>query len=262
MNRFALTSILVVFASLSIGFSGEYQFEGLDKNIVEMAPESDFEASFRVDGWLPQINTGIEVPALGISNSLFIGLDDILRNVDWLVPVGADFRYKRLGFMPDLIAMKLSGGGVRPGRLFTQGSYDMKMAVLNLPVYYRVVDQPGTTVDVLAGARFLWLDLDIGLLGPRGVVRRAGTDLAEWDGIVGLRLEHDLNEKLFYSMYGDVGAGDSDLTYQILAGIGYRFSDKLSVTTGYRYLHYDMGSANADIGMTTSGVQLTTEWKF
>ena len=37
-----------------------------------------------------------------------------------------------------------------------------------------------------------------------------------------------LNEKWYLPLYDDIGTGDSDLTWQLGAGIGYRF-DKLNV---------------------------------
>ncbi len=265
--RSILFSILATGAFVSTAIAGDDLIH-LDakKAFEEPAPAPDFESNIWLDGWVLQLNVGIEESALGLSKSLFIGFDDIISNIDWLVPLGADFRYKRFGIMPDLVAMKISGGGTTPGPFFDRASYSMKMASLNLPVYFRLIDEPTTKLDVLGGARLLWVDLNIGLDGgPLGSALgpvRAGTDLEVWDGIVGLRLEQDLTEKIFCSFYGDVGTGDSDLTWQILAGVGYRFSDAFSANLGYRYLDYDLSGQDASIDMTASGIQLTLDWQF
>ena len=43
--------------------------------------------------------------------------------------------------------------------------------------------------------------------------------------------------------YFDIGAGDSDLTWTGMAGIGYHF-DWGEVVLTYRYMDYDMGSGS------------------
>ncbi|MGB5567908.1 MAG: hypothetical protein WBM81_01280 [Sedimenticolaceae bacterium] len=47
------------------------------------------------------------------------------------------------------------------------------------------------------------------------------------------------------SYYGDVGTGDSDLTWQGRLGLGYRF-DEVDAIFGYRYLDYDIGGTDID----------------
>ena len=261
-----IVSLLVSLIAPGMLVAGDYQIAGEDKVPLEAAAAPDFETHFWIDGWIVQLNVGIANSAAGLSKSVFIGFDDIISNMDWIVPLGADFRYKRIGFMPDLVALKMSGGGATPGPFYDRANVDIKLGVLNLPAYFRLIDEPNTTLDVLAGARLLWVDMDIGLTGgPLGDTlgaASAGTDADIWDGIVGLRLEQNLSDKLFCSFYGDVGTGTSDLTWQILAGIGYRFTENFSVNTGYRYLDYDLSDENANIDLTASGIQLTFDWKF
>lgn len=240
------------------------EVETVSKNPVP--GESPWESSLRLDGWIVDMNIGLEQTTLGLSKSVFIGFDDIITNLDWIVPIGADVRYQQFGFMPDLVAMKISGGQTAPGPFYDRANYEMKMGILNLPFYYRFIDQPKTSMDVLGGARFLWADLNVGLKGgPLGSARgsvSAGTDVTIWDGIVGLRLEHYFTDKLFCSIYGDVGTGNSDLTWQILASVGYRLTEHLSVSTGYRYLDYELSDDNANIDLDAKGIQVSLDWDF
>ncbi len=228
--------------------------------------ESPWESRLHLDTWFVDMEIGLEQTALGLSKNVFIGFDDIITNLDWIVPIGADVRYQRFGFMPDLVAMKISGGQTAPGPFYDRANYEMKMGILNLPFYYRLIDQPQTSVDLLAGARFLWSDLEVGLKGgARGSAMgsaSAGTDATIWDGIVGLRLEHYFTDKLFCSVYGDVGTGNSDLTWQILASVGYRLTEHLSVSTGYRYLDYELSEDNANIDLNSKGIQVSLNWDF
>jgi hypothetical protein len=236
----------------------------MSKNPV--TEESPWESNLRFDGWLVDIDVGLENTAAGLSKSIFIGFDDIINNLDWIVPIGGDFRYKRFGFMPDLVAVKMSGGQTAPGPFFNRANIDLELGILGLPLYYRLIDQPKTSLDILAGARFIWIDLDIGLSGgPLGTATgpaSAGTDANIWDGIAGLRLEHNFSEKWYCSIYGDVGTGASDLTWQFLASIGYRVNEKLSLITGYRYLDYELSDENANVDLNAKGIQASVNWKF
>jgi hypothetical protein len=48
--------------------------------------------------------------------------------------------------------------------------------------------------------------------------------------------------KPFYLSYsGDIGAGDSDLTWQAYGGIGFRF-DRVDIELTYRHLEYRFGA--------------------
>jgi opacity protein-like surface antigen len=142
----------------------------------------------------------------------------------------------------------------------------MRMWVFNLTGYYRLIENPGFSLDIIGGARNLFVDLDLAFSGgpvgsARGALRaRSKTDI--WDGIVGARAEGDLSDRLFYSVYGDVGTGDSDLTWQVLASLGYRVSENLSAALGYRYLHYDEKNNSTAVGITGSGPQITLKWGF
>jgi len=59
-------------------------------------------------------------------------------------------------------------------------------------------------------------DLRVDALGAR-----AEDSGSNWDAIVGARGAVDLTEKWHLFGYLDIGAGDSDLTWQAMAGIGY-----------------------------------------
>ena len=60
-----------------------------------------------------------------------------------------------------------------------------------------------------------------------------------WDAVVGLRGNTRFNEKWYMSYYGDIGTGDSDLTWQAMAALFYHFK-KAEVGVGYRYLDFDL----------------------
>ena len=89
-------------------------------------------------------------------------------------------------------------------------------------------------VQILAGARYQDLSVDV-KLAPRTV---GGSQ--DWiDGFVGLRLIPVNTGNWRVWVRGDVGAGDSESTWNAVGGVGYLFNDRWSVTTTYRVLSND-----------------------
>jgi len=61
--------------------------------------------------------------------------------------------------------------------------------------------------------------------------------------------------------YVDVGAGDSDLTWQASLGVGYRWGWG-DIHLDYRYLDYDQGDNALVQGMTLDGPSLGATFRF
>ena len=107
----------------------------------------------------------------------------------------------------------------------TSASLDLEGLVLHFAGGYSLYSEGKSRLDLIGGARYL--DLDTGLflelqsLGP-GQSRTISDSLTAWDGIVGLMGHASLGERWFLPYYVDVGAGDSEFTWQATVGIGYR----------------------------------------
>ena len=113
-------------------------------------------------------------------------------------------------------------------------------------------------LDILGGARYLYLkaDLRVDALGAR-----AEDSGSNWDAIVGARGAVDLTEKWHLFGYLDIGAGDSDLTWQAMAGIGYKFK-WFHVNAVYRYLKWDFDDNAAMDKLDVSGPALGIKFVF
>ncbi len=59
-----------------------------------------------------------------------------------------------------------------------------------------------------------------------------------WDAVVGVRGQFNLSKRWFIPYVLDVGTGDSDYTWQALAGVGYEFN-KFKLLAVYRYMHWE-----------------------
>jgi hypothetical protein len=105
---------------------------------------------------------------------------------------------------------------------------------------YRFLETDTTRLNVLAGARYLWLETDLDLnldLDDLGLSASGSESGYLWDGIVGLRGKTNLNEKWYLTYYADVGTGNSEITWQALGAVNYRFQ-RFDASLGYRYAEW------------------------
>ena len=91
--------------------------------------------------------------------------------------------------------------------------------------------------------------------------RKLSQSVGLWDGIVGVKGRFDLNENWYLPYHLDIGAGDSDLTWQALGGVGYRFNWG-DVLLAYRHLHYDQGDSGLLQDLEFSGPVLGANFNF
>jgi hypothetical protein len=100
------------------------------------------------------------------------------------------------------------------------------------------------------------MSADIELPGGGTVLSRQGTiesDLDSWDAIIGIQGERHIGEgKWPLPDYLDVGTGDSDLTWQVIAGASYAFGQG-DLALGYRHFEYDVGPKELMENVSFSG---------
>jgi len=179
----------------------------------------------------------------------------------------------RWGGFTDLIYLNLGGtkattrnlsiGGVPvPAEADITANAGIKAWVWTLAGSYRIQAEPASTFDVLAGARMLWLQptLNFGIttnVGPLAGPQREGSlevTGRHWDGIIGGkgRVAFGDDRKWFMPYYVDVGTGQSEFTWQGMAGVGYAFPWGEVVAT-WRYLDYSMKSSDKLQDLTING---------
>ena len=176
----------------------------------------------------------------------------------------ADLIYLDLGAASATTRDGTIDGVPLPAEVTLNTNLDFKGFISTFAGSYRVQAEPGSSFDVFAGARFLWLDLTLNYgfsedVGPFVGPNRTGSREASgttWDGIVGAkgRVAFGDNREWFVPYYADVGTGQSKLTYQAAVGIGYAFSWGEVVAT-WRYLDWKEPGDKVD-KLTVNGPQL------
>jgi hypothetical protein len=83
------------------------------------------------------------------------------------------------------------------------------------------------------------------------------------DAIVGCkgRLGFGDSDSWFVPYYFDVGTGESDLTWQAMAGLGYTF-DWGDVLVALRYLEYDLQSDSTIEAVTFNGPAIAVSFRW
>jgi hypothetical protein len=117
-------------------------------------------------------------------------------------------------------------------------------------------------VDLFAGARLADIEQSLnwqfsGTVDSIPAANRNGyqsANLKNWDGIIGVKGRASFGEgnRWFVPWYLDVGTGDSDLTWQGIIGVGYKYSwgDIFAV---WRYIDYKMPSDKVVQDLTLNG---------
>jgi hypothetical protein len=224
--------------------------------------------------WLPQINATFNYdlpPALGarLPADTSVGPGGYLPHLHFATMFAADARFDRFSILTDYIYMNLAGSSTRVksldffglpsmpiSRTLDLGSESrLKATVWTLVGGYTVAQGDWGNFDLIGGFRFLGANpstnynLNLLVVGPRGngaVFGGPGSVSASrniWNGIGGFRGNVRLADTgLFIPYYFDIGAGGSNLTWQISSGLGYQ-TGWAGVSLLYRYLSFEKGSA-------------------
>lgn len=220
---------------------------GIMMSTAAGAADKHREADLGIYGWLPVIETENEE-----GQQSKITRDDILDDLDmfgflfarvqqgkW--SLSSDFVYFRIsrkedvslfGRLPDLARLDKAG---------------MQAWVIRPAIGYEIHRSDRQFVELYAGGRYLWIeadlkfDLDPILPGLPSGSRKDSPSESNWDGIIGARGSYRLNDRWFVPYSVNAGKGQSDLTWEAQAAVGYRFKH-LDAIAGWRYLYYDVGS--------------------
>ena len=240
------------------------------------AQTSDWHFGAALYGWFPSLGGTTTFPAASGGSSVNVDIDTILDSLQFVFMGTLEARRGRWGAFTDVVYLDLGknrsetrdiaiGGGTLPDGASASLDYDLKGFLWTLAGSYRLLEDRGGFADVFAGARKIDVDqkLDYSLSGNVNsipVLDRSGrrsVNSDNWDGIIGVkgRLAFGQDHRWFVPWYLDVGTGDSDLTWQAMAGIGYSFSwgDMLA---SWRYLDYAFKSGNPVQDLDFSGPML------
>ena len=242
----------------------------------------DWQWSATLYLWLPSLGGETAFPPDDDGPAIDVSADAILDSLEFAFMGGFEGRRGPWGLATDVIYLDLGaskkatrdfgiGQAEIPANVNADLSLDMTGWLWTLAGSYAVVQQDGLSVNFLAGARMLDLEEDLhwnlnGDISSLPVVDRSGSANAkdtQWDAIVGVkgRATFGADRQWYLPYYLDVGAGESDLTWQGMAGLGYSF-DSVDVIGVWRYLDYDLGESTPIKSIDFNGPALGVTFRF
>jgi hypothetical protein len=250
---------------------------------VAAAQGSDqWQFGAQIYGYFPSLSGSSNFPASSGTPAVNVNVDGFLDNLDFAFMGSLEARKGRWGAFTDLLYLDVGsnksgsrditiGGSEIPAGASASVNYNLKALVWTLAGEYTTYSTPTATMDVLFGARMADLeqDIDWGIDGsiagiPTG--GRTGTSNAsrtQWDAIVGVkgRWYFSPDRQWFVPYYADIGAGDSDLTWQVMGGVGYSWKS-VDVVGAWRYLKYDLGAGRPFEDLSLNGPSLSVVFRW
>jgi hypothetical protein len=197
-----------------------------------------------------------------------VGFSDLVDNLEMAFMGAFVARKNNWSLLTDVIYLDIGventtelsipiGGNLLP--VTTTTDLDVKSRVMHFAGGYGLYSEGKSRLDLIGGARYLDLSMDLFLelqsLGP-GQSRTISESLTTWDGIIGLKGQASLGERWYLPYYVDVGTGDSKLTWQASAGIGFRAGRVWDLALVYRHLEWDFDSTRVIDDLNISGPTL------
>jgi len=265
---FNLVAALILFAAIAQPISAQAQ--------------DDWEWRGTIYAWLPTIEGKTVFPTDEDSPDLETDTSNILDNLDFTFMGTLGARKGSWGFFTDILYLDV-GGNEKASRDFTIGPndlpagvdanvrLDLKSTVWSISGTYNLSANKQHESDLLLGARMMDMKQTLkwtfnGSVGDYPLPERTGSSkvtATNWDAIIGISGYAFMGDESRWVIpyYLDVGTGDSDLTWQAMAGIGYQFGWGTTVLT-YRYLDYDMDSDSLMADLTIKGPMLGVSFQW
>ncbi len=163
-----------------------------------------------------------------------------------------------------LIGLEFAANDISPGPGPATAALglDFTYALVNTGLIYTAAEwaQPNGTVafDVMAGARYTYYDVDLGLTLPGPVAVTFSDTLDWWDITLGARLRGQYDNGWSYNVRGDIAGADleSDFSVQAIANVGRDFRlgrFDMTAVAGYRLLYQDWKDGNDAVDLLTHG---------
>ncbi len=212
--------------------------------------------------WLPGLSTSVGTPQGTVDVDM--STSDVVSDLNFAFMGAAEARKGKWGLIADFIYSDISSSEPTPlGLLWDKATADTRLSALTVYAGYRVFEDERAAVDVLAGGRFYWLNVDFALTPnrARGLEYNLNDDWA--DPVFGLRGRYNFNENWFATALGDLGgfAGD-DNSWQVFGSVGYQFNPTWSVQAGWRYMDVEKTVSGTDLAIGLNGPMIGFTGRF
>ena len=217
--------------------------------LLQANEESELQHNLSIYGWLPSMDGTLKhtIPGEGTEpdSEVNTGLADTL---DAVFMGSYEVKKDKWSFLADMIYLKMSASQdatITTPRfpnipdIHVGAEQELTAWLLGFYGGYNFVNTDTFTMNAMGGLRYFSLGLDLSFsLNNRS--KTFSPSIENYDGVIGIKGAYTINENWYIPYNFDIGAGDSDLTWQAGVSVGYMFNWGDIVLT-YRYIHYDFG---------------------
>ena len=230
----------------------------------------------------PKIDANFTLPRRSGPGTISADTGDYFDSLNGAFMGAFEANNGRWGFFTDYLYVDVSGSnsGTRsfslgnvnlPGSVSGNLDVGIKGSAWTIAGEYRLQSTKESSVDLLFGARMLDVKprISFSLNGDLGGIpseSRGGSfevSQTNWDAIIGVKSRWAFGDRLqwYVPLYADIGGGDSRLTWQAAAGIGYSYSWG-DIVGMWRYVRYDFKSDSVIQDLSFNGPVLGVTFRF
>ena len=216
------------------------------------------ESGFTVTPYLWAVGIDGDIQARGTDANVSMDFQDVVENLDM---AGSVLLEANVGdwvsyAMVDYLALDTGDVDTRfPGR---DADLELDSTLATVATGYRVHMSERSTIDVQIGIRYAQMDTQVSIEG----VGQRDADNTIYDGILALRPRLALSKNWWFSPTMSIGAGDSDLTWELSPQFVYDCACGWDVRLGYRNLNYDFEKGSDSLDLTIKGPVIGVGFSF
>ncbi|WP_353153997.1 hypothetical protein [Pollutimonas bauzanensis] len=187
----------------------------------------------------------------------------IFNELDYAFMGIIEGRRGRYSIFADVAYTKTSAKGSMP-----EGSLAEKIGVTSqsfsglLGGGYTVQSTDRLHLDLIAGVRIWSVSTELNFQG--GILDHVKPrDSATWvDMVAGVRGTYFFADKVYFTGWGNIGAGQANLDWDVAAGVGYKIKNNLSAMAGYRIQGVDYRKNGFEFDVIQKGPIVGITYRF
>jgi hypothetical protein len=207
----------------------------------------------------------------GLAKSADMSTSNVLGDLKSGAMIAAEAHKGKWGIMGDLVSATLQNSGSVPvrteyGPATIGDKVTVQQTVLTGAFTYTLANTKDAYLDALLGVRAIDVTATLGLtVDGTSIKQSISKKTSTVDPIIGAKGRYRIADSTWYiPFYGDIGGGGgtTDLTWQVIAGIGKTFNKVIDASLTYRALYYDMKDGGVLQKTTMLGPQVAVTFKF
>ena len=232
---------------------------------AQTPPRTTDEWTFIASPYVWFSGLGGEVTLPRGSESFNADFGDIFESMKFSFMGLFEARRGNFSIVTDLMYLNLQQGIPVPGQgAYSGGSSRVETTEVSVIGLFTVLEQPAGRFELGGGLRAWWMNTEI-KLDPGRLPGRSADSTTNWvDPVLAARASLRLNDRWSLTGYGDIGGFGvgSEFTWQAIATLDWRISDRFSASVGYRWVQIDYEASRANIDLDMSGPIIGASFRF